>query len=1107
MHHLLTYLAFFLLTTTLQAQSFPTTEQQILRAETLLDSARYDEALTLGLELKETINNSSENNPQLKNRYFNLLGNCYLDKQDYETAFQYFDTAISILRKNGDTTDLPFAQTLNNLGNFYFQISDFGPALNSHQLALDIRLQKLGKKHPDTADSFNNIANCYQVAGDYEQALAYYQQALNIRQDYWQTEHPDIASVLNNMGNSLLSMGDPQAAISYYQQALGMRKQLLGDQNLKTIGSYQSLGNAYLAARQLDSALFYTQFSLQAFQSHYPDQKASLAHLYNNLGNISTEQQNFEQAREYLDAALGIQKKLYGESHLSMADTYHNMGDAFYQNADYTQALLYFRRANAIYRQQLGANHPVMANVWDKIGLSLRYLRNYEPALNAHHLALNQRQDFFGPNHYYVAGTHINIGNCYWYEKKFQPALEYYQKGLAILEKQEAISPLEFNHLYNNIGNCYYEMRQFQTALAYYEKAAEFTPSKHIIPKVIYFKHLGMVYSQQDQFERAIKAFDQGLAFLKQKTNGLRAIAPIESLLLQHARARNLLQYFKIEKNIQVLTAANEAYGKAIDQLDQLWQGYLTADARQRLNDEYYQLFEGAIETSFELWQNSDSLHYLEKAFLLSEKSKSSRLLNAVRTNQAYVLANMPKQYSDQLRLLENRIALQEKKRFELSDQPNLVYEQILKIDSILLQLKAERNLLNERLRREFPAYRDLMSNQHLETISNIQKGLAKNGGNMLAFFEGTANIYAFVLEPKTAAAFKIPLDFSLESWLEQLGESIVLYPFAGSKESRKLDSIYTYYAHEIFHKIWEPLSLKPGPSNELIIIPDGLLSYLPFEVLLSEIPAKPQRYRSYPFLLKDFTISYAYSATLLAEAQTRPPSKARKKWLGMAPTFENNTLNLSPLDHNQSEVQSIQKLIGGDIFIGPNATLDHFLDNASEYRWLHLATHAMSHKDYGQYAFLAFSNTPDATNSEQLFANDLFHRYLPAELVVLSACETGFGNLDRSEGIASLARSFSYAGAKSVITTLWSVNDAKTAHFMKDFYQRLKKGLPKNQALWQSKQHYLENAAHEDAHPFYWATYLPIGDMGGIEKKVDWWIGLLVVLLGLRLFFYLKNR
>ena len=147
----------------------------------------------------------------------------------------------------------------------------------------------------------------------------------------------------------------------------------------------------------------------------------------------------------------------------------------------------------------------------------------------------------------------------------------------------------------------------------------------------------------------------------------------------------------------------------------------------------------------------------------------------------------------------------------------------------------------------------------------------------------------------------------------------------------------------------------------------------------------------------------------------------------------------------------------------------------------------------------IAFSLSQDTTEDDFLSLEELFHLRLPAEMVVLSACETGIGKLYRGEGISSLARGFSYAGSRSIITTLWKVNDEATAQIMAQFYQNLDQGISKDESLRLAKLAYLETADNLTAHPFYWSGYVPIGNMMPVEGGENdwWWVVLIFILLG----------
>jgi CHAT domain-containing protein len=188
-------------------------------------------------------------------------------------------------------------------------------------------------------------------------------------------------------------------------------------------------------------------------------------------------------------------------------------------------------------------------------------------------------------------------------------------------------------------------------------------------------------------------------------------------------------------------------------------------------------------------------------------------------------------------------------------------------------------------------------------------------------------------------------------------------------------------------------------------------------------------------------------------------------------------------LKYTGEEVFKARQWMKGDAIFGKKAIKSVFEDTVKHYRVVHLATHGKANDKIGDYSFLAFSEQKDSLDNELLYVRDIYNLNLNADLVLLSACETGIGELKRGEGVISLARAFAYAGAKSLITTLWSVNDKSSMKIMESFYRRLKKEMPIHTALQQAKMEYFKNISDEKrAHPYYWSGFITIGDVSPLK-------------------------
>ncbi|HMR17438.1 MAG TPA: CHAT domain-containing protein, partial [Mariniflexile sp.] len=214
---------------------------------------------------------------------------------------------------------------------------------------------------------------------------------------------------------------------------------------------------------------------------------------------------------------------------------------------------------------------------------------------------------------------------------------------------------------------------------------------------------------------------------------------------------------------------------------------------------------------------------------------------------------------------------------------------------------------------------------------------------------------------------------------------------------------------------------------------------------------------------------------------------------------------DMVPLVYNGQEAQNISAYFESSIYDGKQASIVNFKKDLSAYNLIHFATHASANDEFPDYSYLAFEDTENASNL--LYAKDLYNYQINADLVTLSACQTGFGKLQKGEGMLSLARAFHYAGVPSIVTTLWKINDQSTSEIMTYFYKNLSDGLSKKEALRQAKLSYLN--ANEDAllrHPYYWSGIVITGNTLPLDTT-NYFVWAVFILGGLMLIllFYKK--
>ncbi len=331
------------------------------------------------------------------------------------------------------------------------------------------------------------------------------------------------------------------------------------------------------------------------------------------------------------------------------------------------------------------------------------------------------------------------------------------------------------------------------------------------------------------------------------------------------------------------------------------------------------------------------------------------------------------------------------------------------------------------------------------------------------------------------------------------------------------------------FYSILVEPCLQYTDRKNLTIIPDGAISYLPFEGFLTEdADTEYINYLTLPYLIREYSVGYSQSATLMFSERIKS-KPTENKVLAFAPLYPNPSFEvdstffrqaaegaefLLPLGGIIKEVQSIKELVPARVFLNENATEAKFKELAPDYNVLHLAMHTIMRDDAPLLSYLAFttaeSNEPgDTIEDNRLYAYEIYNLSLNAEMAVLSSCSSGLGKMHRGEGMMSLARGFYYAGCPSIVMTLWQVSDKSSSELMTDFYKYLKKGKSKQEAMRLAKVDYLDASDDLTSNPYFWSGFVVLGDSSPIYKKsgIAYWISIIALFIGLLIFFQYKKN
>ena len=394
-----------------------------------------------------------------------------------------------------------------------------------------------------------------------------------------------------------------------------------------------------------------------------------------------------------------------------------------------------------------------------------------------------------------------------------------------------------------------------------------------------------------------------------------------------------------------------------------------------------------------------------------------------------------------------------------------------------MLLLKSERNKRTKKLEKELKS-------------SDLFSKLNKENAVLVEYFMGNENIYIFTIENNSIKLSSIKTDST--------NSKIVSFLDYFSDSEKIANSISKYNTANF--SLYQTLQLPKKSNNKnLIIIPDGLLTFLPFEALITK-ETKATNFAKMSYLLNDFKIGYNNSADFYLNSI--PFQHKKETILGVFPLFENSNLELA---FSKNELENLQDNFSGKYLDKQEATFENFKKNAANYSILHLSTHASS-GDIIEPASIRFTD-------QEILYSELYNLNLNPNLVVLSACETGIGKLYKSEGAMSVARGFQFAGAQNLLFSLWKVNDFTTSVLMKKFYENVKNGNSFFDSNHQAKLDFLndETISNAKKSPYYWASFVYYGSLENQSSNNNFlWIsiiGCLVVFALVSLFLFIRRR
>lgn len=902
--------------------------------------------------------------------------------------------------------------------------------------------RKIGNKEWE-AKCLIDLGILYWNIGEPEESSEKYKKAMSIAKKLNlkdKLEHCRIALEIYRLyteGKKLYNSGEHQKSIDSFKQAIDFAREIGSKEH--EVKCLRQLSITYFELSYLKEFFSLNKEALTIAQSlnHKKEEGNSLIH----IGIFYEKLDNYSKALNIYEEALTIAKAIKNKVNESACLT--NIGAIYAKVGNYDKALEYLTEALTIDKQlgdnvyisidlnNIGETFRAKGVISGKKGDFLKALRYFKDCLNLTRKTIYKEKEVFDlmQNEVYALN---NIGFVHTDLKNYHGALEYFKSGY---ERAEEIQDIEgMGMLQNNMGIARYNLGFYEEAIKSYQEAIELA-NKISDRQVLWEAYFGL-----------------GQCFEKRKK----------------------------------LTQAVMSYKRAIDVIDYIRSQIFLDTYKVGFIRDKFQVYEFLINLLYRLNIEDTSSSHADEIFHVVERAKSRAFLESLGESKIDIRESL----SSGLKIREN----------ELSSGISLIIKELSRSD---LSQKRRKELLSK-LRQEEDEYISLISRMRVEvpevaslvsaepcSVEQVQQHLDWKTA-LIEYFLGENKSFMFFITKKAYGVYGLPSRREIEKSIKAYLKILSVSPRGEFKG--------TLAAKRIYRELLFPAGMDiPESVESLIIVPDGILYNLPFETLIrSTRDQSPQD----DYLVAKYKISYVPSSSALLflygnkakhgsqkglmafgnpSYMLKDQSKGKKSKTQvdiLRELYLDQGFDFSPLPYTEREILEISSYFPEDrkdIYLKDEAREEIFKEAPlKDYQIIHFACHGFLAEEFPFRSALVLSLDDDPKEDGFLQVRELYNLRLKADLVVLSACQTGKGKLERGEGILGLPRIFFYAGARSVMLTLWRINDESAAKFMNLFYRYLSQGSDKAQALRLAK---LDMINSKFSHPFYWAAFVLNGD------------------------------
>lgn len=977
------------------------------------------------------------------------------DGLHFDQAQSIADSLLTSLAANDPTADLIRADAHQALGLICRGKSQFQRALDQQQQALTIRRAVLGNTHALLADSFVHIGTAYYYLDRDSLALAYYQQALALRRTAFGDSSYAAAATCVYLCNTHYFLGNYGESATYGEQALSGLRRSIGTNNATYASCLTALGNLYGAQGDVEKAISLHRQALDVYQQTCGEQHRLTARAYQNVCWAYDMHGEYKRAMDYGLQALKRLQALYGDDNAQLLAIHHILGGTYAKTNQYEQAKVHYQRNLELNRRYNSENPAALMLPYQNLGRVSYNLNQYDSANAYYHRSLALQRQFRGEKHAYTVSLYSDMATNHAEAGQLDSTLFYHQKALHAAQLMHGNKHPDIARSYYGMAQLLTRRKEWVTALTYVQKTLEAN-----LP----------YYTAGD---------------ITQNPTGMASVQPFSRSQLWNAlqlKGNLLFRRYQTDHNTAWLTASWATYQVLDSLMTRYWQVGDNAAERPALARTAAEIYGEALPVCLAL--SPEQGGGPAQAFRLAQQSKSMLLtatLNETAARQAVALPDSLRKREEQLRTAINRYEQQLAEQRLASPAADTGQSAT---QSALFLANRQLEELTLRLERDYPRFRQQKYQTHPVTVGLLQQRLPARTA-LIDYMLTDSLLVIFTITRTRFDTRTMPVDAAFRRRLTAFRSSI----------QEREATVYNPVAYQLYQQLL-PVSL-PDSIESLLIVPAGELALIPFDALLTKPTPTTVPDTDRPYLLRRYAVSYAYSSTVwwqTSAPEVKIPTAAVPRLLAIAPVFideqrltarngSGDDYGFSPLPATEREVQAIGQLVtqvgGQATVLTRNMATETAVKKAdlASYQYIHIATHGLLN-DRPELSGLVMAAEKNAPDDGILYSGELYALPLQADLVVLSACDTGLGTLVPGEGVVGLGRALFYASARSLSVSLWPVPDDATASLMTRFYQQLLAHKPQAVALRSAKMTLLSNP--RQAAPYYWASFVLITG-GGI--------------------------